>query len=298
MWLILGLIGHIGNAFVAIADKASIEKRIFDPRALAFISGASNIFFFLLFPWYLKTASGDVTAAAFFSGVCFVAGVYFYFFSLDRDETSRVVPAIGSLIPIATFVFSFFLLHERLGGNTLVAFIFLIAGGLLIELKSLANFFSRRILALFSAEALAALLLALSSVFLKYAFEETDDFSAFLWSRIGFVGAAFPLLFFTSVRKEFSMSNLKIHTGKKNWWFAGSRILAGVIPLLVTAAIALGSPTLVNALQGAQYGFLFLLAMIFSKRWPKIFGEDTGYRSIIQKSVATVLIISGLYFLV
>ena len=55
MWLVLALVGHIGNALIVISDKASIEKKIFNPKTLAFISGAVNIFTFVLVPWFLQT---------------------------------------------------------------------------------------------------------------------------------------------------------------------------------------------------------------------------------------------------
>ena len=73
--------------------------------------------------------------------------------------------------------------------------------------------------------------------------------------------------------------------------------MGGIIPLVLTAAMALGSVTLVNAVQGAQYGFLFILALLFSYRWPKIFGEEFNIKVIVQKVIALILIILGLYLL-
>ena len=58
--------------------------------------------------------------------------------------------------------------------------------------------------------------------------------------------------------------------------------------MICLLAIAYRSATLVNALQGLQYGFLFILAVAFSRRWPEIFNEEMTRRVIIQKSIATL----------
>ena len=294
MWLFWALIGHIGNALIVISDKASIEKRVFNPKALAFISGATNVFTFVLVPWFLLPASPAVIFASILSGFTFVASVFFYFLALDQDEASRVVPAIGSLVPVFTFVLSFLILGERLKGELFLGFLLLVLGGILVEFRSVFSFFSRSTFSVFSYEAAAALFSASSAVSLKYAFLGTDDFSAFLWSRFGFVAAALPFLFFRSVRQEFTFSGLKLRVTGDNWWFLGSRILGGIMPLVLTAAIALGSVTLVTSVQGAQYGFLFILALIFSYRWPQIFGEEFNKKIIVQKSIALVFIVLGL----
>lgn len=77
-----------------------------------------------------------------------------------------------------------------------------------------------------------------------------------------------------------------------------SRIFAGIAPLVIIVAISFGSATLVNSLQGFQYAFLFVLALFFSRRWPEIFSEDISRQVIIQKSIATVLIMAGLALLI
>jgi len=294
MWLVLALAGHIGSALVALSDKASVEKKIFNPMGLAFIAGASNLFFFLLFPWYLRAASYGVIGMAMLAGASNVAATFFYFSALEQDEASRVAPAIGSFVPLFTLILSIIVIGEVLTGATLLGFLLLISGGVMIEFHSVASFFSRCVVSLFSAEILSAVFFALYAVSLKYAFLGTEPFSAFLWSRVGFVAVALPFLFSRAVRSGFSGRHLVGTVRRNSFWFIGSRILSGVIPLILVGAIALGSPTLVNALQGVQYGFLFILAMLFSRRWPRIFGEKISFDILAQKIFAMLLIGAGL----
>lgn len=298
MWLILALIGHLINAIVFIADKAFIEKLYPHPKVLTFIAGASGVFLFLLFPRFLTWAPPNVVWSAIVSGAMIVPALLCFFTALKKDEVSRVVPAVGSMVPIFTFILSYGLLGERLGGAPLAAFILLVLGGLLITFRSFAGIILRQSYALFLYMVPAALFFAAGFVFQKFAFDSMDDFSAFLWSRIGAVGAALPLLFYASVRERLKFPELKNSGLKMGGIYIGSRILAGIAPLVILIAISFGSVTLVNALQGIQYAFLFVLAVFFSQKWPGIFKEETGPLIFTQKIVATVFIIAGLALLI
>src|SRR3989344_3219849 len=190
MWLFIALIGHLLNAFVFITDKAFVEKILPSPKALAFISGASGIFTFVLVPWFLRPGEFFTIFAALFSGAVLVIALIFFFSALQKDEVSRVVPAIGSITPLFTFALSYGVLGERLGGEALAAFILLALGGFLIAARSFNSVFKEKFYSLFFLELLVGFFFALSFVLQKYAFEGTDDLSAFLWSRVGAAGAA------------------------------------------------------------------------------------------------------------
>src|SRR3989338_6297167 len=271
MWLVFALFGHLMNAFVFLTDKAFVEKIFPSPKALAFISGASGIFTFALFPWFLTGGPSDAIFASIFSGAITVVALVFFFTAVGRDEISRVVPATGSLTPISTFLLSYFLLGERFDVNILVAF------------------------SLFGLELFVAFLFAVGFVTQKYGFNGLEsDFSSFLWARAGGVLAALPLLFYSDVRARLSFSELRLGGAKKGLFYVVSRIFAGISPLMITVAISFGSATLVNATQGVQYIFLYLLAILFSRRFPDIFKEELDRAVVFQKSIALVLIVIGL----
>ena len=298
MWLLLALLGHLLNAFVYITDKAFVVKFYPNPKALAFISGAVGAFTFLLFPWFLKWAPPDVILAGIGSGLISIPALVYFFVAIQRDEISRVVPAVGSMVPLFTFGLSYWILLERLGDKPIATFGLLALGGLLIASRSFKSVFQRGLHSLLLLEIFVAFLFALSFVLQKYAFEGTEDFSAFLWSRVGTVAAAVPLLFSADVRAKIKLSEFSGSGFKMGVFYAASRIFAGLSPLVILLAISFGSVSLVNSLQGIQYALLFLLAILFSRRWPDIFKEEITRGVIIQKSIATALIIIGLALLV
>lgn len=295
MWLVFALFGHLMNAFVFLTDKAFVEKIFPSPKALAFISGASGIFTFVLFPWFLTGGPADAVLASLFSGAITVVALVLFFTAVGRDEISRVVPATGSLTPISTFLLSYFLLGERFDVEMLVAFSLLAFGGIIIAFRSFWSLFRKKDFSLFGLEMLVAVLFAVGFVTQKYGFNGFEsDFSSFLWARAGGVLAALPLLFYSDVRSRLAFSEIRSGGAKKGLFYAVSRIFAGVSPLMITVAISFGSATLVNATQGVQYVFLYLLAILFSRRFPDIFKEELDRAVVLQKSIALILIITGL----
>lgn len=298
MWLILAVLGHLTNALVFITDKAFVQKLYPSPLALAFIGGVSGAFTFIAFPWLLKPASPALILAAVGAGATSVPALVYFFTALQRDEVSRVVPAVGSMTPPFTFALSYVLLGERLGAWELVAFSILGFGGILIAFRSFDDIFRKKSYSLFVTEIFVALLFALGFVLQKFAFEGTDDLSAFLWSRVGAVGAALPLLASKGVRERLRFSEVRGRGVRTGALYIASRIFAGLSPLIILLAISFGSASLVNALQGVQYAFLFVLAIFFSRRWPEIFHEELNKNTFMQKALATLLIIVGLALLV
>lgn len=294
MWFFVALVGHLMNAFVFLTDKAFVEKIFPNPRALAFISGISGVFTFALFPWFLTGGPADAIAASVVSGAVSVVALVLFFTAVGRDEISRVVPAIGSLTPLWTFLLSWYFLGERLSGVLFAAFLLLVLGGVVIAFRSFSSIFRRKEISLFFLEILVGFLFAVGFVSQKYGFNGLDDMSSFLWARAGGVLAALPLLLVSSVRAHLRFSAIRAGGARKGILYVVSRIFAGISPLVITVAISFGSATLVNALQGIQYVFLYLLAVLFSRRFPGIFKEELEHGVIFQKGVALILIFSGL----
>lgn len=291
MYIILALIGHLLNSLVVISDKAFVQKLYPHPRVLTFFAASGGVVFFFLFPWFLEPASFWVVGAAIISGILVIPSLLLFFHAMQREEVSRVVPVIGTLTAVFTFVLSYFILDERLSGHVLLAFVFLILGGAIIEMNSFKHVFSKNLLLL---EILAGVLFASTYVLQKYAFEGTDDISAFLWARLGSAGTALCLLFDHEIRGRLAPKKLKNVGSEKIELYVVSRVLAGIAPLIILVAISLGSVTIVNSLQGIQFVILFFLAIIFSRRWPSIFREEFNTAVIAQKTIATVLIAVGI----
>ncbi len=142
------------------------------------------------------------------------------------------------------------------------------------------------------AAPIAALLFAASSVLMKEAFSEQSFFAGLAWSRLGAIPIILIFLAFPNNRRAIFQRE-KWPKGAKLFLFFLGRGFSGAGFLLVNLAIALISPTFVNALQGIQYAFIFGLTWLFTKAWPNTLREQFSRRMILAKVIGILAIIFG-----
>jgi drug/metabolite transporter (DMT)-like permease len=135
MFIFLAAFAYFLNAGVYIADKFLLSNKIHSSVVYAFYVGIWSIFnVFLLFfdPWMpnLRELGIDLLA-----GLLFLATLIFWYKALHQSEATRVVPIVGALTPIFSFIFSYIFLEEVLAEREILAFLILVIGGLLISVK-------------------------------------------------------------------------------------------------------------------------------------------------------------------
>jgi len=145
---------------------------------------------------------------------------------------------------------------------------------------------------------LAALFFALFWVGTKYAYNNQEFVSAFLWIRLGTFLAASCMLLDRNSRQEIFDDLHQSNNNKDNKFiFFGVQGMGALGSVLQNYAVSLGSVALVTSLQGLQYALLLVMSALVTVFFPNIIKEDNS-RKIILKKVFSVLIIGlGLYFL-
>ncbi len=168
-----------------------------------------------------------------------------------------------------------------------------------IKLDNAMRFVNQRIGAgarIFFWLCLSALFFAASFVILKYVYLRTSFINAFIWSRIGILIAAFFLL----VQKQFRLLIFKKTKEVKHragLMLVGNKTLAGIGALLMNFAISKGSVTLISAVAGVQYAFVFLFSIIIFFINPALLAEKVNKKTVIQKISAILIIAAGLALL-
>lgn len=320
MWLLIAAISYFLNAGVYVADKFLLSKKIHSSIAYAFFVGVWSIFNFLILPldpWIpnLREFGLDILA-----GLLFLITLILWYKALHQSEATRVVPIVGALIPIFSFILSFLFLGETLGERELLAFFVLINGGILISVKHTKFYQLRRVMNRFKnifgnifggvhAEyrptrrlilnsITSAFLFAAYYVLIKYIYSEQPFIGAFVWSRLGSFIGVILMLFVPDWRKLISSQ----HKGQKSpgnfAFFLSVRVLAALAFIMLNWAISKGNVALINSLQGVQYVFLILLVIFLSRRYPQLIKEELGGGVILQKVVGVSLVCTGLYMLV
>jgi drug/metabolite transporter (DMT)-like permease len=298
-WLTVAVAAYFLLAIVSLADKFLLGGSLSNPKVYAFYVGVLGSLAFLLVPLGFFIMPGDffVFAAALLSGSCQILGTYFYFDSLKKFETSRIIPAIGGLQPIFAFALTWFFAGGKdvLTGGQAAAFFLMVAGSVTIVYDPKAWSFKS-----FKLGALAAFLYALAVVLAKTVYTRMAFFPGFILISIGSVAAALFFLVFKEVRREaFRIKGPKRPVQTTALFFSNQALGASAF-VLQSYAVSLAPFALVaviNALAGVQYIFLFLFSTLASVYFPKLIKENISRRAIVQKILAIILISSGLLVL-
>jgi len=291
----IAIFAYLLFALNGVIDKFLLSKVVRHPVAYAFYVGVTGPLTLVLLPFGFRTLGslGDL-AIALVGGGLFVFALYFFYVAIQKTSISRIMPLEGGFVPVFTLILAYFLLGERLSGWQLLAFIFLVAGGVFITLEK--DRFGWHPKALGSG-ILAAFLFALSFTLTKYIYEQTNFVSGLIWTRLGLFLFSLLLLIPKTARKKIFSAPRRV-APENVFLYYGNRVIGGTAGFLQNYAIAIGSVTLVNALQGTQYALLLAMTVAASIYWPKIIKEDIRGAILAQKTAAIILISIGLALLV
>lgn len=320
MWLLVAITSYSINAGVYVADKFLLSKKIHSSVTYAFFVGIWSIFNFVLLPFDFWIPNLREFGLDLLAGLLFLFTLVLWYKALHQSEATRVVPIVGALVPVFSFMLSYIFLGETLSMQQFLAFLILINGGILISVKHTRFYYLRELgnrlrdvfgdtfgslhagyrptrRLIFNSLA-SALLFAAYYVMIKYIYSEQPFIGAFVWSRLGtFLGCLLILLM-----PDWRRMIVKHQEGQKSpgnlAFFFSVRLLAALAFIMLNWAISLGNVALVNALQGVQYLFLLILVFILSSRFPDIMKEEMGGGVLMQKMIGASLVCVGLYMLV
>ncbi len=320
MWLFASIAAYFINAGVYVADKFLLSKKIHSSIAYSFYVGIWSVFnIVLLFfsPWLPNAHELIIDLLA---GFLFLVTLVFWYKALHQSEATRIVPIVGALVPVFSFILSFSFLGETLTKQQFIGFFVLIGGGVLISIKQtklhIYQVVMNRIMEIYGNilgeiharycptsrliinSVVAAVFFAAYYVLMKYIYMNQPFIGSFVWSRMGSFIGVLLMLFVPDWRRVIIRQQRGVKTPKNLFYFLVIRLLAAAAFIMLNWAISLGNVALVNSLQGIQYLFLFVIVLIISVRFPKILKENLGGGILVQKIIGTLLVSLGLYMLV
>jgi drug/metabolite transporter (DMT)-like permease len=298
-WFAIVLIAQAANAVALFLDKFILSKRVARPLVLTFwtvVAGLLGVIF--IFGNFIWWPGSGVVLVALIAGAIFTAALYLLYLGMERGEASHISPLSGAIVPLASIIFSYYLLNEVLSGRQFLAVLFLAVGALLVSIESSDRYHGWHLGMLYAV--LAGFLFALSYVLSRVLYLQTTFATAFVWRIFGSVVVVLPLLLFSKLRREIFSFNRQASkvSGKNLLILAVNKGLAAVYFIGMNIAIALTSATIVNALSGLQYVLLFVLIYLISRFAPRIFREKFTKLELARQVVAMVLIGVGLYLII
>ncbi len=290
-WLLIVILAHLFYALVFIIDKYILSRSLPHPIVYSFYVGVLSILILVLLPFGFYFPSFKEVVLIVLASIAQVAGWIYFYKALNMGEVSRIVPFVGGFIGIFTLILSMLLINEFLTLKQFLAVILLILGSLILSFKK-GIFLGKA----FRLALLGALFFAIFWVITKYIFLGTSFISGIIWIRTGVAVIALTLLIPRKNRKLIFEKTEKIKAGTVKFFISG-RALSILGAFGMYLAVFLGSVTLVNSLQGLQYVFILILALLLFKKIPSA-REQFSREIIFQKIIAIILIGLGLTILI
>ena len=269
-----------------------------EPKSYTFFVNAPGILLLLLIPFVgFVVPDQQQMLLAILAGAASVIASFLLYFALEQFEASRVIPAIGAVLPLFTMVFVYVSSRGNisLSAGELASFFLLIIGSVLISVKKGKTISFKSFV--FSAS--AAFLFSLSFVLMKNLYLVLPFWTTLIISRAGAFLVSLLFLFSPAVRADVFQKKptFKKKTGLIFIANQGVGALALLLQNFAVAVAPLGQLAFINALEGTRYVFLFGLSILLSIKFPKIAEEKISKENIFQKTIAILIIISGLALL-
>src|SRR3989338_5801577 len=302
-WLSIALFAYFLNAIAMVIDKTLLKKEIKNPFVYTFyIAGLGAALIILAIPIALIFKLSLVWPGAsqfwisMLAGAAFSIGLFLMFIALKREDASRLLPVIGGLTPIFVLILAHFFINESLVSRQILAFILVIIGTFLISLEFKKHDIQfRKILWLALP---AALFFGLSYALTKDVYNHQPFISGFVWTRLGAFALILLPMLLPKNRRDLLYPERDKGMQKAKAKFLFGQVSGGVSAVLIQYAISITSVSLVQALQGTQYVFVFLAVLISTFYFPKFLAEKMSASIIIQKIIAILIITLGIYFIV
>lgn len=304
-WFFLALGGHLANAAAFLVDKMLLTRAFKRSATYAVLMGSLSAFVVVAAPWVSAWPDRSLFLPIFAFGGCFVAALWAFFSALRREEASRVVPIVGALVPIFTWIGESFFLGGVFSSRELFGFALLVLSTVLFTRGSKQR--QNVSLEVLELSVLAAFLFATASLCGKFAFDRASFLGVLVLSRVcgAMVALGIAAVAGREARAEIATILLPTKTKKKkpNISVAATlfavigQLLGGVGFVCVHLAMIQGSAAIVNALQAVQYGVLVLLAWIGGTRLRTLLKEETSIATLLQKGIGVLTVAIGLWLL-
>ncbi len=296
-WFLIALITPLAHAAVNHLDKYLISKYLKGGEV------GSLVLFSALFAVVALPFIGWLTPEAFsvssrdallliINGALLVLAYICYFYALNQDEASFVIP-LFQLVPVFGFAVGYFVLGETISPRQLLGSALVIAGAVILslQLNHKRIHFKRSVLWLM---AISSLLYAINGVLFKFVAQTQQQFwPSVFWDFAGKVIIGLALFALVgSYRRQF-LTVLRENKTSILGLNALNELLALLGEGAAVFAVLLAPVVLVQVVGGLQPLFVFLYGIVLTVLFPKAVHESLAPRDLGHKILGITTIILG-----
>ncbi|MFA5946129.1 MAG: DMT family transporter [Patescibacteria group bacterium] len=292
-WILVALFSPLLYGAANIVDEFVANRRLKSLSAFLFYSSTFNL---LVLPFVLLW-SPPVLPSPFLCGIIVLLGllnflyVYPYYRSLQEVDTS-VVASLFSLSNIFIPIFSYLLVAERLGAWQYAGFVVIILASTLLTF----NLKKFRVDGVLPLMLFSSAMVTAESIGFKYLFEHGVSWGTAFGGQLFFSFLfVLPLLFFPVVRHGIRASWGMFHRSVP--LFALEELLTFGGAVASTYAMSLAPLTLEKTVEAFQPFFVLILALVFSRWFPRLFKEHTDRKNLMKKMFFFIIMGFGIWLM-
>lgn len=288
-WVLLAVFAQFLTAVTVLIDKHIVTRPapIGKPIVYAFYVSLLSGFVIFIAPFgYVSMVPLKILALSLLNAGAFVCAIYFLYSALRHARASDAAPVIGAVSAIATVVLAGIWIADDFALTHLPAIALLVAGTAVISHFHFTHHALRSTL-------LAGFFFGAAAFTAKLVFLEVSFIDGFFWTRSMNVVIALGFFAVPALRAAILHGGRSASGGTKSL-LIGNKIIGGIAGVLTALAISLGSVSIVNALGGLQFVFLFVLAILFAKHMPLFGDKKLGSHGGWHTATGVTLISLGL----
>ena len=292
-WVVIALVGAAISSVVSIFDKTVIYRYARTPHTLPLLIGIAQTsvgIVLLAIVGIPEGAAWEPVLWALVSGAVFGISAQFLMHVLYRNEVSRTIPVFQSY-PIFTAIYAFFFLGEDLGVVEWLAVAVVVAGAVLISLRT-DSAYSRILDKAFVLLMIGSAIHGSAHVFGKVAVDELPVLFTHALRSLA-LGGVFLVFNLRSGPVDDVRSFVRTCSPALRFVAMNELIIATAGLLLMLWALSLGPAALVTALTSARAFFLVVYSTALALVWKGALGEVTTPGVVALKLVSTALIVAG-----
>lgn len=286
-------------AIASHIDKHLVEKISLNQDTKGLIVFSSLVAGLLLVPFSLILSDFNVgidlssLLLMIGSSVLFLIGTSLYLKALKDNDTS-VISAMFQLMPIFGYFLGLIFLNEVLTTKQIIGCLIVIVSSVAISFEIEKMEFKLKPLLYMI---LATISYAIYFLLFRIVTIEIDFVIATFWFQIGLIINGLLLVIFLNNYRNSFISMIK-YNGKKVFIFNIINETLNIIAnILVNYAITFIPLALVLTLNGLHPFFVFMIGIIGTLIYPKVFNDNLDIKYIIKNLVCIILSIIGLAIL-
>jgi drug/metabolite transporter (DMT)-like permease len=299
-WFFIALLAPALYAATNHIDKYLLS-RYFKSGEVGSLVLFSSLFSFFALPiiYFIEPAVFSVRTIEIFalvtSGALAILALVLYFYALERDEASVIVPFYQT-IPIFSFILGYFILGETLQFKSILGCLLIIIGAATLSLDLTKEKIKVKTLIVFYMLG-ASFLFAVNGVIFKLVALESGFWTSAFWSFFGRVAIGILIYFFVkSYREQFWQV---IHMNKASVILINSfnETIYIIADGILYFASLLAPIAIVMTVNSVQPLFVLIFGIIITFFFPRIGRESLAKKNILQKIIAVIIICIGSYLI-